>query len=171
MAGKGKPGPKERYNWSAIETEYVTGNISYADLAQKHGVSNDVLTRKAIKRNWTDKKQQFKDRMLEQANKKRLQETVLEKIHFDMMCEQSCDLAVSAIQRALIDYIHRKETLIDSLDMLNMAKAMQAWQDIKYRSLGVPAPKQVIETNPYSAPAEIIRQATESALTEISDDE
>lgn len=160
---------KKRVNWAAFEAEYVTSNTSIEELAPKYDVHPANARMESAKREWTAKRQQFRERMLEQANKKKLTETVLEKIHFDMICEQGCDIAVAAILRAIVDYVNNNGGVIDSQEMVNMAKAMQAWQDIKYRSLGIAPPKQTIEQITVIAPSNQIEDAVFEAVKEITD--
>lgn len=45
-------------DWNKIRTEYINGNISYAKLAKKHGVSKATLTEKAIKGKWYAKRKE-----------------------------------------------------------------------------------------------------------------
>ena len=43
---------KKRVNWNAIRAEYIGGGISQRKLAEKHGVSADVLMQKANREGW-----------------------------------------------------------------------------------------------------------------------
>lgn len=45
-------------DWKAIRTEYITGDISYRKLAEKHGVSFSTLRHKAIEEQWYNQKAQ-----------------------------------------------------------------------------------------------------------------
>ena len=44
--------PIGKADWNAIRAEYIGGNISQRKLAEKHGVSPDVLMQKANKEHW-----------------------------------------------------------------------------------------------------------------------
>ena len=44
--------PIEKTDWNAIRAEYICGNISQRKLAERHGVSADVLMQKANKEHW-----------------------------------------------------------------------------------------------------------------------
>ena len=44
--------PIGKTDWNAIRAEYIGGNISQRKLAEKHGVSPDVLMQKANKEHW-----------------------------------------------------------------------------------------------------------------------
>ena len=44
-------------DWKAIETEYITTNTSYRKLADKHGIDQATISRKAKKEDWVSKRQ------------------------------------------------------------------------------------------------------------------
>lgn len=48
-------------NWDKMETEYVTGDLSYKQLADKYGVSKTSIGRRAIKHDWTAKRRRHRD--------------------------------------------------------------------------------------------------------------
>ena len=41
-------------DWSKIKAEYISGGISYRNLAQKHGVSFNTLKDMAVREKWTE---------------------------------------------------------------------------------------------------------------------
>ena len=45
-------------NWTKIKAEYLKGGISYRKLAEKHGISESTLTKRAIRESWADDLQQ-----------------------------------------------------------------------------------------------------------------
>lgn len=45
-------------DWKKIKTEYISGNISYRKLAEKHGVSFNTLKRHAVEEEWHKLRQQ-----------------------------------------------------------------------------------------------------------------
>jgi DNA repair exonuclease SbcCD ATPase subunit len=47
-------------NWELVETEFITGDISYRKLAEKHSVSFNTLKSKASRDNWAKRKKDFK---------------------------------------------------------------------------------------------------------------
>lgn len=51
-----------RYNWSKIETEYVTGNISMERLAERYGIANSTFFKKAKERNFVEKRREFREK-------------------------------------------------------------------------------------------------------------
>jgi tRNA-dihydrouridine synthase len=44
-------------DWQAIETEYITTNTSYRKLADKYGIDQATISRKAKKEDWVSKRQ------------------------------------------------------------------------------------------------------------------
>ena len=49
-------------DWKAIETEYVTTSTSYRKLAEKYGVDQATVARKAKKEDWVSKRQHHADK-------------------------------------------------------------------------------------------------------------
>lgn len=45
-------------DWNKIKNEYIHGNISYRELAEKHGVGFSALTKVALKEKWFEKRKQ-----------------------------------------------------------------------------------------------------------------
>ena len=46
-------------DWKAIETEYITTNISYRKLAQKYGVNVTTIAKTASAEGWVDRRKQY----------------------------------------------------------------------------------------------------------------
>jgi hypothetical protein len=44
-------------DWDAIKTEYVTGEISLRDLADKHGLGESYIMEKSAAEHWTDERE------------------------------------------------------------------------------------------------------------------
>lgn len=45
--------------WQKIKTEYITTNTSYRKLAQKHGIDQATVARRAKKEGWVDERQRY----------------------------------------------------------------------------------------------------------------
>lgn len=56
--------------WEAIKAEYVTGDISYRKLAEKHGVSFRTLSDRALKQEWPRLRQKHRDDIVRQTVQK-----------------------------------------------------------------------------------------------------
>ena len=50
-------------DWSKIKTEYITTDTSYRKLAEKYGIDQATISRKAKKEDWVSKRQQHISRM------------------------------------------------------------------------------------------------------------
>ena len=57
-------------DWKAIKTEYITGNISYRKLAEKHGISFSTLRHRAIEEQWYKQKEQNCNRVVTRSIEK-----------------------------------------------------------------------------------------------------
>jgi transposase-like protein len=49
-------------DWLKIKAEYISGNISYRKLAEKHGVSFNTLKRRAVEEEWYKLRQQKEEK-------------------------------------------------------------------------------------------------------------
>lgn len=70
-------------DWNTIKAEYIAGGISYRELAEKYGVSESTLKKKAAKEKWTELRNQAGT------------ETELKIV--DTISEEQADTAVSAV--------------------------------------------------------------------------
>lgn len=52
---------ESKYDWNALKTEYVTGEISKAALAEKHGINRTTLYRHAQIERWNEAKKEHLD--------------------------------------------------------------------------------------------------------------
>jgi len=57
-------------NWEAIETEYVTSEVSYGDLVKKHGVSERQLELHASRDGWVKKRTEWRGKTAVKAREK-----------------------------------------------------------------------------------------------------
>lgn len=67
MAAAKKP---RKPNWTKIQTEYVTGQISQRDLAKKHGVSYAELARKCRDEGWVGQRREHRGNTVAKAIEK-----------------------------------------------------------------------------------------------------
>ena len=51
-------------DWQKIKTEYITGDASIRELAQKHGVNRATVGKKAKDEKWVELRRQHRDRTL-----------------------------------------------------------------------------------------------------------
>lgn len=91
----------ERVNWKKIKAEYLAGDISYRKLADKYGVSEAALTRKAVKDGWAKKRDEVRSKSEAKAKQKIVEKTA------ETMADNA---AIAAdIKRSLLLRLHRIE--------------------------------------------------------------
>jgi hypothetical protein len=61
---------KKRIDWNAIRAEYSGGGISQRKLAEKHGISVDILLKRANREHWKDDREQASNRAAIRAQQK-----------------------------------------------------------------------------------------------------
>lgn len=59
-----------KVDWEKIQTEYVTGDISYRKLAEKYGVNKSTLGNVAAEQKWTKEREKFRTRTRKKAIQK-----------------------------------------------------------------------------------------------------
>lgn len=60
-----------RHDWEKIKSDYLTGNMSLRELAEKHGVSLSTLGTRAAKEEWTEKRQHHRNKVVAKTEEKR----------------------------------------------------------------------------------------------------
>lgn len=61
---------EKQFDWAAMQTEYITGEISQRKLAEKYGISLATLSRIARKEKWAEKKKRYAVEVVEKAVRK-----------------------------------------------------------------------------------------------------
>lgn len=51
-------------DWNKIKTEYITSDTSYRKLADKYGISHNVIGARAVKEGWVELRKQHTDKTL-----------------------------------------------------------------------------------------------------------
>ena len=99
---------QKRIDWKKIKAEYVTGEISLANIAKKYGVSASAVQKKSVKEKWAaEKRKQHKkaaDKVAKKLNDKNVRNTVSD---IERVCSAASKL-IAKINRA-IDEVDRRE--------------------------------------------------------------
>lgn len=99
---------QKRIDWKKIKAEYVTGEISLANIAKKYGVSASAVQKKSVKEKWAaEKRKQHKkaaDKVAKKLNDKTVRKTVND---IERVCSAASKL-ITKINRA-IDEVDRRE--------------------------------------------------------------
>lgn len=96
-------------NWEAAKREYVTGDFSYQDIADKYGASKRTVIRQAAKGNWQKAKEDYVTRVTELCHQKTAEKTA----------EKFSDYA-SQLQSDLIDATKKLMGKIDETMLFDL---------------------------------------------------
>ena len=101
---------QKRIDWKKIKAEYVTGEISLANIAKKYGVSASAVQKKSVKEKWAqEKRKQHKkaaDKVAKKLNDKNVRKTVSD---IERVCSAASKL-IAKINRA-IDEVDKREVV------------------------------------------------------------
>lgn len=130
---------KSRHNWEEMEQKYVTGKLTYKELAREYKVSEHRVNVNGSNRSWQKKRKEYREGLCKQVIEETKKSTVLERSAFDELTTRVCDAsAASMAARATKDFKAEDLTPAKAEAMLTVTcKA----QEIKYRALGIPPPK------------------------------
>lgn len=99
---------EKKIDWKLIKGEYVTSDISLANIAKKYGVSASAVQKKSVKEKWAaEKRKQHKkaaDKVAKKLNDKTVRKTVND---IERVCSAASKL-IAKINRA-IDEVDRRE--------------------------------------------------------------
>ena len=93
---------EKNIDWPRIAAEYIAGNISYRQLAEKHGVGQSNIERRAKKEGWVEKRRQSRDKRVARLSKAEERKQVKRVARF------------RAIEDKLLDKL---EQAVDELDL------------------------------------------------------
>lgn len=129
---------KQKYDWNALKCEYVTGDITAAELAKKHGINKNSVYRHCQTERWNEEKRHYLADVLEKCADKAAYIAA-------MRLSEEMDIAArlgEALGGAAKDahqfnrYIVREkyedgstgteEKLFDKLDMKSLSEAIKA---------------------------------------------
>ncbi|MFO7948115.1 MAG: hypothetical protein R6V19_15020 [Armatimonadota bacterium] len=95
--------PKRKADWEAVEREYVTGDVTYAKLAEKHGVVASTVRSRGAKGNWGAKRDAYRDKVNTKSIQKS-QEKISEQISEIILdTAQINEDAVKRLHREILD--------------------------------------------------------------------
>lgn len=109
-------------NWTKIKNDYITGEYSYRELAEKHGISASSVEKRAAREKWTA----TKDERL-QATCKKIEEMTVEKI---AESESEVNAIMSRIRLKLTQKIEQAVDGMEELDTAELRKLVQSFKDM-----------------------------------------
>ena len=140
--------PKPKYPWEDLEIEYVTGDLSLRDMEKKHNIPLPTIRDQSKKKHWPRKRAEYRSGIVTETTQNKKSVAVMEKAKFDEYTDRTCDVAVAKAAKEITEQYNLEietegvikiplKTVSSALDIVRQA------QEIKYRRLGIPPPKQV----------------------------
>lgn len=108
-------------NWRKIKAEYIAGGISQRKLAEKYGVSRNLLMRIANKEKWNEKRKQTEAKAMELVEQKTAEKTA----------EIASDNAAT-LQRIKTKILQRVESMIDNFPNTNAGEMRTQMGHVAY---------------------------------------
>ena len=88
-------------DWKKIETDYMGGNLSYAKIAEKWGVSVRQVEEHGRKNHWTEKRREFRGKVAARAEQKAIDKRASREAEKLARLDEAAGLMLEGIARAL----------------------------------------------------------------------
>ncbi len=121
-------------SWKKIATEYITGHISVAKLAEKYKMSEATIRARSKSESWGKKRKEHRENVIKKTADK-IAESTAEKLkkEYDIACSMG-----AALERALSDEqqffrhtdIYGKEHIGNAIDAKRLSDAAKALKDL-----------------------------------------
>ena len=136
-------------DWKKIETDYMGGNLSYAKIAEKWGVSVRQVEEHGRKNHWTEKRREFRGKVAARAEQKAIDKRASREAEKLARLDEAAGLMLEGIARALREdpeqlRRHKRKDGEIILDMLNggnaaaLAKALETLAGVIRDANGLP---------------------------------
>ena len=136
-------------DWKKIETDYMGGNLSYAKIAEKWGVSVRQVEEHGRKNHWTEKRREFRGKVAARAGQKAIDKKASREAEKLARLDEAAGLMLEGIARALREdpeqlRRHKRKDGEIILDMLNggnaaaLAKALETLAGVIRDANGLP---------------------------------
>lgn len=167
-----------KYDWQAIEADYVTGKLSLRDLAAKHGCVLSTIGRQASNGDWDSKREQYRHDNATAVQEAKKETSVLTRLKYDELTEGSCDAFIALIRLEANRLLRIAKACaqsgegmlsIDSQDLKYLAETLKKLQDVKYRALDIP-PVSIVESRVAQSPAAQVEAELHELMAEFGPD-
>lgn len=88
-------------NWNKIRNEYISGNISYAKLAEKHKVSLQAIKDRGTKEKWVAQKKEQQTKIQQKTNQKTAEKIAEQNANFVANLNNAANELLEKIQIAI----------------------------------------------------------------------
>lgn len=148
---------RKKYDWNALKTEFVTGDISAAALAKKHGINKATLYRHYELERWSDAKREYLESVMEKCADKaayfaaiklareidiagKLEDILSEAVNDDKQFNRYLVKEKDSDGNAVTD-----ERIFDKIDMKSLGdaiKALRSLEEIRRVMYGIASPAE-----------------------------
>ena len=129
-----------KYNWEEIEQDYVTGKLTYRELADLYKVSESRIGVVGGKRDWAKKRKEYREGINTAAIEEAKKAATFEKGRFDELATRACDAVVAAMAKEATDNYNAGQ--LNDKRAKSILSAVREALEIKYRILDIPMPAQ-----------------------------
>ena len=131
---------REREIWSAVEADYLAGEMTVRDIAKKHGVSESRIYKKATSDGWKKKKAKIRQKADEIVITRHARARARE---METMCSAAAKMS-RVLDKALEEMEADPTLVLDNLrGVSDLAKAIKANTDALMLLHGLQTPAQV----------------------------
>lgn len=145
---------QKKYDWDTLKTEFVTGDISASELAEKHGINKGTLYRHYQIERWNDAKKEYRESIMEKCADNAACIAAIKLAKEIQIADKLSDVLNEAIddKKQFYRYIVKEKNGSDSgeeerifgkMDMqsfTNAIKALTTLQEIKCAMYGILSP-------------------------------
>lgn len=123
-------------DWNALKVEYVSGGMSYRELAEKHGIPPSTLMKAAAKGKWKEGRKKYGDSLVAEAVRK----TQGEKIKKLQRVQQAADIVASR----LLEIVQDEEQFHRHLVQVGLGDGKYETQDVIFKAANTKALRDVV---------------------------
>lgn len=113
--GKTETSPKK---WAEMKAEYMAGGVSYRRLAEKHGVSENKIEKRALKEGWVELRRKTERKTAEEIMQTISVTTAKKRKLISGAVDRLIDKLVIAIDNTSPEDLSRQQSLVAILDRL-----------------------------------------------------
>ena len=180
---------KQKYDWNALKTEFVTGDITASALAKKHNINPQALYRHYQIERWNEAKKEYLESVMEKCADKAAYIAAIKLAKEIDIADRLSDVLEDAAADKKQFYRHivkekaedgstyTEEKLFDKVDMVSLnsaIKALKSLEEIKRVMYGIATPleerKLKLEENKRDTSAETERETGVVMLPDIDEE-